>query len=226
MGRTIRLCAVTAAIALTAPFASPADAHNGSPNYRSTVRAITPAEPGIQVQVLNYDDRLLLINRSGKTVLVRGYNGEPYIRVLGDGTVEVNKNSPAFYLNQDRYANVTVPSNAGKGAVPAWAVLDKTGRYEWHDHRIHYMAKGTPPQVKNRNRRTKIFAWQVPIDVGGRPAELRGDLYWQPPTGGLPRGALLALAALVFGGVAFVEIVRRRRRKQSPRRRKASAAWG
>ena len=216
---------IVAAIALMAVIAPPASAHKGSPNYRSTVRAITPAESGVQVQVLNYDDRLLLINRSGKTVLVRGYDGEPYIRVLGDGAVEVNKNSPAYYLNQDRYGNVTVPSTAQPGATPAWQTLDKTGRYEWHDHRIHYMAKGTPPQVKDRNKRTKIFAWQVPIDVGGRPAKLLGDLYWQPPTGGLPRGALLALAALVFGGIAFVEIVRRRRR-QGARGGKAKAAWG
>ena len=226
MGRIVRLCAVTSAIALTTLVASPAYAHKGSPNYRSTLRTITPAEPGIQVQVLNYDDRISRINRSGKMVLVRGYNREPYIRLLGDGTVEVNKNSPAFYLNQDRYANVTVPSAAHQGAAPAWQVLDKTSRYEWHDHRIHYMAKGMPPQVKDRNKRTKIFAWQVPIEVGGRPAELRGDLYWQPATGGLPRGALLALATVVFGGVAFVEIVRRRRRRQGARRGKASAAWG
>lgn len=211
----------------TAVLSSPAAAHNGSPSFRSTVRAITPAEPGVQVHVLNYDDRLQLVNRSGKPVVVRGYTGEPYIRVLGDGTVEVNKNSPALYLNEDRYANATVPPSASKDATPAWKLLDKTGRYEWHDHRIHYMAKGTPEQVKDKNKRTKIFAWQVPIDVGGHPAKLRGDLFWQPTGGGLPRGALLALAALVFGSIFFIEIVRRRRRRrENSRPRSASRAWG
>jgi hypothetical protein len=178
------------------------------------------------MQVLNYDDRLQLINRSGKTVLVRGYNSEPYIRVLADGTVEVNKNSPAFYLNQDRFANVKVPKTASEKAPPAWSPVDKTGRYEWHDHRIHYMAKGVPSQVKDKKKKTKVFAWQVPIEVGGRPAKLRGDLYWQAQGGGLPRGALLALAALVFGSIFFVEIVRRRRRRQTGGRGKASTAWG
>jgi hypothetical protein len=204
-----------------------AEAHKGSPHFRSTLRAIVPAESGVQVQVLNYDDRLQLINRSGKTVIVRGYGGEPYIRVFANGTVDVNRNSPAYYLNEDRFANVTVPSNAKKGATPNWQLVDKTGRYEWHDHRIHYMAKGVPEQVKDKNKRTKIFAWKVPIDVGGRPASLRGDLYWQPDTGGLPRGALLALAVLVFGGIAFVEIVRRRRRRTAGGGKKStSAAWG
>jgi hypothetical protein len=204
-----------------------ARAHNGSPNFRSSVRTITPAVPGVQVQVLNYDDRLLLVNRSGKPVVVRGYNGEPYIRVLGDGTVQVNKNSPALYLNEDRYANATVPPSASRDALPAWKVINRTGRYEWHDHRIHYMARGTPEQVKDKHKRTKIFAWQVPIEVGGRPARLRGDLFWQPTGGGLPRGALLALATLVFGSIFFVEIVRRRRRRRdNSRRRGASAAWG
>jgi hypothetical protein len=220
--------AIVLAIAALAGLVVPgvACAHNGSPNFRSNVRAITPAEPGVQVQVLNYDDRLQLVNHSGKPVVVRGYSGEPYIRVLDDGTVEVNKNSPAYYLNQDRYANATVPPSASKDAAPAWQLINRTGRYEWHDHRIHYMAKGTPEQVKDKARRTKIFAWQVPIEVGGRPARLRGDLFWQPQTGGLPRGAMLALAALVFGSIFFVEIVRRRRRRRDARPRSRSAAWG
>jgi hypothetical protein len=201
-----------------------AEAHKGSPNFRSTARAIVPAAPGLDLRVLNYDDRLQLINRSGRTVLVRGYNGEPYIRVLGDGTVEVNRNSPALYLNEDRFADVTVPPFAHKNAVPAWKLVDKTGRYEWHDHRIHYMAKGVPTQVKDKKKRTKIFAWQVPLEVGGRPAKLEGDLYWEPQGGGLPRGALLALAVLVFGGIFFVEVVRRRRRRAAGRTR-ARSAW-
>ncbi len=215
------------ATATVVAFPGVALGHIGSPNYRSTVREISPPEPRVQVQVLNYDDRLLLINRSRKPVVVRGYGGEPYIRVLGDGTVEVNKNSPSFYLNQDRYANVDVPSNASKDALAAWSVVDRTGRYEWHDHRIHYMAKGVPQQVKDRNKRTKIFDWRVPIDVAGKPASLRGDLFWQPPTGGLPRGAMLAFAAIVFGSVFFVEVVRRRRRqRERTRPKKPSEAWG
>jgi hypothetical protein len=189
------------------------------------VRTVSPAEPGIDVEVLNYDDRLQLINRSGSRVLVRGYDGEPYIRLLANGAVEVNKNSPSYYLNQDRYANVTVPPTAGKLKPSAWDLVDSTGRYEWHDHRIHYMGKGVPAQVDKRSDRTKVFNWRVPIEVGNQRASLRGDLYWDPPTGGLPRGAMLGMALVVFGSVCFVEIVRRRRRREGRRSRTASA-WG
>ena len=65
--------------------------------------------PGVEIEVLNYDDRLLLTNKSDETVLVRGYEREPYIRISGDGTVQVNKRSPSFYLNEDRFAQVEVP---------------------------------------------------------------------------------------------------------------------
>jgi hypothetical protein len=62
-------------------------------------------------------------------------------------------------------------------------------------------------------QRTKVFDWRVPIVVGGRRARIKGDLYWVPKSAGLPHGALLALAAIVFAGIAVVELSRRRRAK-------------
>jgi hypothetical protein len=205
-----------------------ADAHKGSPNYRTTVRSVEPAVAGLDIQVLNYDDRLQVINESGKQVDVRGYDGEPYLRVKADRTVEVNKRSPSYYLNEDRYADVKVPAQASKTAPPQWDVVDKSGRYEWHDHRIHYMAKGVPQQVADRDKRTKVFDWRVPITVAGKPGRIKGDLYWVPTTGGgLSRGALLGLAAIVIVGVFLVEVVRRRRARQADARpRDTSEAWG
>ena len=128
-----------------------------------------------QVQVLNYDDRLLLINRTGKTVLVRGYESEPYARLRADGTVEVNKRSPSYYLNEERYGGTPVPASASPKAPPRWSVVSKTGRFETHDHRIHWMSKGaTPPQVNDKGKRTKVFDWRVPIEVGSPRAAADG----------------------------------------------------
>jgi hypothetical protein len=151
------------------------------------------------VQVLNYDDRLLLINRTGKTVVVRGYEREPYARLRADGTVEVNRRSPSYYLNEERYGGTPVPQNASPDAPPRWSEISKTGRFETHDHRIHWMSKGTtPPQVTDEDKRTKVFDWRVPIDVGAQPAALTGSLFWEPSSGGgIPALAIVALAALV-----------------------------
>jgi hypothetical protein len=218
--------AMLAALAAVLACAVPAQAHKGSPNYRSTVRTVVPPFAGLEIRVLNYDDRLELVNRTGRDVEVRGYGGEPYVRVLADRTVEVNERSPSLYLNEDRFAAVQVPRDASEHAPPLWHVVDKAGRYEWHDHRIHYMSKNVPAQVTDKGKRTKVFDWSLPIDVGGRRARVKGDLYWVPTSSGLPRGALLAFAAVVVAGIAVVELARRRRRRQAGRPGGESQAWG
>ncbi len=101
--------AVATALALCAALAASAAAHQGDARYRSIVKGVEPAVSGLRVQVLNYDDRFELDNRTGETVTVYGYNREPYARVAADGTVSVNRNSTAYYLNDERYANVPVP---------------------------------------------------------------------------------------------------------------------
>lgn len=99
------LALALAGIALLA-LASPALAHQGSPDYLSQVRSIAPATKGLTVDVLNRDDRLEIQNTSGRTVIVQGYGNDPDLRIGGDGAVAVNTRSPAYYLNNDRYANV------------------------------------------------------------------------------------------------------------------------
>jgi hypothetical protein len=209
----LRLRAVVVGAALLALLcAAPALAHQGNPNYRSVINGVTPAQPGLKLQVLNFDDRLQLDNHTGKTVVVRGYQNEPYLRLLGDGTVEVNHNSPAFYLNNDRTSTGTVPANAKPGATPDWQVVDRAGTYQWHDHRIHWMSSIPPKQVTDKSKRTKVFDWKVPMQVGSRRASVTGTLFWQPkPGGGIPTGALIGLVVLAVAGLGAVFVVRRRR---------------
>jgi hypothetical protein len=210
MRRPLALAAaLSGLVAIAAP---PALAHQGNPNMESLVRAVEPAVPGVSLQVLNRDDRFELTNRSNETVLIQGYDGEPYARITPDGTVSVNRNSPAYYLNTDRYGAVTVPATATAHATPDWRVQDKTGVFQWHDHRMHYMAKGVPSKVKDKARRTKIFDYRIPITIGARHGAILGTLWWSPPTdGGAPLGAIIALVALVLLGGGAVVIARRRR---------------
>ena len=204
-------CAGAAACATTLPAAT-ALAHQGNPNFRSDVHGLEPATRGVTVEVLNRDDRLLLTNRSGRTIVIEGYSGDPYARLSPDGTVEVNHNSAAYYLTGARRRG----ARARRGAARPAAGLAHgvgTGRFEWHDHRMHWMGKGTPPAVKDESKQTKVDDWTVPIAVDGRSAQITGTLWWTPqPEGGAPVGAIAGLAALVVAGAAVVVVVRRRRR--------------
>ena len=200
-----------AAALLAAPAAA---AHQGNPNYRSVVDSVTPAVKGLTVRVLDYDDRLELTNRSAATVTVLGYDGEPYARVLADGTVEVNERSPAYYLNDDRFADVKVPAGADATASPRWSVVDRTARLQWHDHRMHYMSRSLPPQVEDRSKRTKVFDYAIPLRVDSQRASIRGTLFWQPDEGGgAPVGMIVGLGALVVVAIGVVALVRRRSRE-------------
>jgi hypothetical protein len=208
-----RLRAVVAAAALLALALAPAaSAHQGNPNYRSVIDAVSPKVSGVSLEVLNLDDRLEVRNTSGRTVVVEGYNGEPYARLLADGTVQVNRRSPAFYLNDDRFAQVKVPATAKPSATPQWQLVDKAGRFEWHDHRIHWMSEVPPKQVTDTSERTKVFDWKVPVRVGAERGAVTGTLFWQPTAGGgAPVAAIAGFGVIVVLGAAAVVVVRRRR---------------
>jgi hypothetical protein len=150
-------------------------------------------------------------NFSGQDVVIGDYKGKPYARLLADRTVQVNTNSEAYYLNDDRYANVEVPK--GLAAQPKWKLVDRTGRFQWHDHRAHYMSPAVPKQVTDKDRRTYIFDWKVPVTIDGRKGAIAGNLFWVPlPTGGsLPMAVIWGTAGLLILLSLAVFVIRRRR---------------
>jgi hypothetical protein len=180
-------------------------------NYRSNIVRVSPSIPGLSLRVLDYNDQLALTNRSGRTVTVLGYSNEPFMRILADGTVQVNMASPAFYLDQNFYGNVTVPSSANASFAPRWSTVDKTATYQWHDHRIHWMSPVTPPQVKNKAKTTKIFDWRVPFRVNSEPGTVYGNLYWIGQNSGFPLWALISLIIVVPLGLMGAYVIQRRR---------------
>jgi hypothetical protein len=221
----IRCRAVVVALLAVLAAAPAALAHEGSPNFLSQVETITPRTDGVTVEVLNRDDRLLLHNTSGKDVVIEGYDEEPYARVRADGTVEVNTRSPAYYINDDRYATVQAPEGIDGSGPPQWKEISKTGRFEWHDHRFHWMSEtANPPQVKDESVRTKVFDWQVPVEIGGTRGSIGGTLFWTPlPSGGPPLAAIFAGAGLLIACFVAVAVVRHRRRTTPER--PAREAW-
>jgi hypothetical protein len=212
------LAAAGAALA-TLAVATTASAQQGSPNMTSVVRAVAPRVDGLDLQVLNGDDRFAAVYRGSQPLIIDGYNGEPYARISPDGTVEVNRASPAYYLNQDRTGAVTVPDGASARATPRWTVVDRSGRFEWHDHRMHFMGTGTPAQVKDGSRRQKIFDYAIPIRVGDRPGKILGTLWWTPRGGGggVPIVGIVAFLVVGLGAAAAITVLRRRRGGGPPR---------
>jgi hypothetical protein len=202
--RTRHLLAAALAALVVCPVAAP---HGGgaASGYRSTITAIRPAVDGLAVDVLDSDDRLLLRNDSGREVLILGYNGEPYLRFEAGGGVLRNANSPATYLNEERYGGVEVPASAYKDPPPDWERVSRGRSYEWHDHRIHWMSTIDPRKVRDApDRPHHVFAWTVRGELGGEPLAIRGRLdYTPPPESRLEPLLLVPLAALALAGATL-----------------------
>jgi hypothetical protein len=208
-------CAVAPGAAAEGPSSAaetPANDQGTNYHFSSNVTSVTPRVVGLGVQVLEFADRLLVTNHTGQTVTIYGYQNEPYARVLANGTAEVNQRSPATYLNTSFYGNVKVPAIANPEAAPRWSVIDRTGQFEWHDHRIHWNAPTLPPQVKDKGKKTLIFHWTVPIAVGSTHGAIAGNLFWLPQSSSAPVAAIVVGIVIAAGGLALVLVVRRRRR--------------
>lgn len=200
------------AVCLVCIPAGSAVAHEGgNPNYRSTIDRVTPNVPGVHFEVLAYDAYFELRDQHGHEVVIYGYEGEPYARVLKDGTVEVNERSPAYYLNQTFYPSEEVPPSANAKAPPKWKTVGNDGTFIWHDHRMHYASPAVPGKVTDQSRKTKIFNYEVPLRIDGRRGAIDGTLYWvgSPNPSKLP--LIVAGIAIVLGGGALVLFLRRRR---------------
>ena len=207
MRRLLVLAAVAAAI-----LAPAAEAHFGTAKlgYRSRITNVDPKMPGLRFKILYGDDQVWLENRSGKTVIIKGYSGEPYLR-FGKNGIFVNVNSPASFLNQDRYGRIQVPKSATANATPDWEKLAGGDVWAWHDHRIHYMSPIPPPQIKAAPQKPHhVFDWKVPATDGGKKFFIAGSLdYKPPPKKDFPWGLVISLAALVGAGMIGLFALRR-----------------
>jgi hypothetical protein len=197
---------LTVAGALLGP-AAPAFAHGGdtpdSTSYLTTVTGITPAEGGLSVRTVEAGARLELTNRTGRTVEVLGYSGEPYLEVRPDGTYE-NTNSPATYLNRTLAGDTPVPATADPTAPPQWRRVSDEPSVRWHDQRTHWTGDDRPPAAQAApDRRHRLRAWSVPLREDARTFEIRGTLDYLPPPLAWAwwAGAVLLAAAVTVAGL-------------------------
>ena len=204
------LAAVLVALALSPVVAAHSD--GGALGFRSKVTGVAPAVEGLTVRVLDSDDRLELRNETGKRLVVLGYENEPYLE-FRDGRVFRNVRSPATYLNDDRFGDVAVPDEADPKAEPQWEEVSPQDRYEWHDHRIHWMSKELPPKVEAATDRPQhVFDWKVPATLDGAPLVISGSLRYEPPPEGDPTILIGVGIAVALAGAVAVWLRARRSR--------------
>jgi len=204
--------------------AQPAFGHRGTggKGYVSTFSAVVPNVLGLNVNVLGGDDRPRVSNYSGKTLVILGYEREPYLRFAKDG-VWVNVHSPAAHLNRFRYPPALEPGLADAAAQPAWRRVRAGVTFEWHDHRIYWTSKDPPEAVNRHPERTHlIFHWRVPGRADGKRFAITGFLGYVPQGGRTKREGdwVVPVAAAAIGSTALVALAAgtgaRRRRRRAP----------
>ncbi len=169
---------VLAGLGLAGAVASPALADPPGPtDYQSEVRSVDPATPAIEVGVIGGDSFLELRVEPGVEAMVIGYQGEDYLWFRPDGSVLENQNSPATYLNADRYGNDGVPATARADAEPSWEEVATGGYWAWHDHRAHWMQSARPFGLDEGDQ---ILEAVIPIVVDGETVEVTVISTWQP----------------------------------------------
>lgn len=185
---------IAAALLASVAAAGPAAAHGlGGPEPTDevvTVAGVRPAASGIRVRAIDLGERLELTNRSDATVLVLGYEAEPYLRIDRRGVWE-NRRSPATALNRSDTPTGTVPARLDAAAPPVWVRVSGSPTARWHDHRAHWMGRG---QVRDE-------PWEIPVRIDGTAARITGTLDSRPapapaPWLGLAAGLALTLALL------------------------------
>jgi hypothetical protein len=185
---------VLAGAALAA--APAASGHGGtrSVGYVSTFSYLDPNVLGVSVNVFGSKNTISLTNYSGKTVVVKGRAGEPYLR-FAPGEVDENLDAPTTFLNHSRQ----VPAAARSGARPRWRKVARGSSYSWHDHRIVWTGTEPPPVVRQApDAPHLVFRWAIPSSADGRPFLIRGFLGWAPPPkarGGTSGWVIVAAAA-------------------------------
>ncbi len=224
MNGVARLATIVTAILATL-VGSPGDAsaHTRTAETTNVVSRVVVDETPAEITVRVHTGGLLVevVNASGRTLHVAGYDGEPYLRIGPDGVHE-NARSPAAWLNRARFGDVAMPPDVDATAPPVWRQVDTEPRWIWHDHRTHWMSPQPPPFVEastpariamraefvgpigRAGPAAGVFStWTIPLTLDDEPLEFSGVLEWVDPPSPLPWfGLAVLLVGLGLLGVA------------------------
>lgn len=206
IGRARTAAAVAAIVALVVACLladgalRPAAAETPAGDTESFVTSVEPPTRAIDVAVLGGDETLRITVAPGHEVVVRGYLGEPYLRIDPGGDVFENRRSPAVDANADRYNTAAASGSADAGAEPDWSLVGTGGRAEWHDHRMHWMTEAVPVPGDPGDL---VFGWTVDLTVDASPVVVTGELRRGEASSPWPWFALAAAVAAITSVVGF-----------------------
>jgi len=185
-------------------WSAPASAHVGGmgvtpSDYSTTVKGLQPPIPGMQFQVYEGGNWVVLTNHTPHDAVVLGYLGEPYLRVGPSGSFE-NTASPSLALGQALPGDGLAP-DPGASSVPVhWSKLGDGPSIGWHDHRVHWALTTSPPEVQRSPGVTHLVIpdWQIPIRWNNHVVVISGNVVWSPGSSAWPWiGGVLVLATVI-----------------------------
>lgn len=205
--RRRRLVTVTVMAVALLGIASAAWADPAKPsNYRSR---IVDGPPGVGLEIRGGDSFVVLEVPEGTSALVTGYDSdeeyddwaelEEYLRVLPDGTVQLNERSAAYFQNAARYG-ASPDGPVGVDVPQSWTTVADDGRVAWHDHRIHWMSPVLPDRIDPDAGVQEVLRYEVPVVVDGEIAVGTGELEFVPDPSPVPV-LLVALGGVVVGAL-------------------------
>jgi hypothetical protein len=185
----LALAMVAALAVLAVPGVASADAAQPG-GTKSVIDKLNPPTEGVRLEAVGGDAFLELTVEPGREVVVMGYQGEPYLRVTPEGTVEQNRLSPAVGLNTARFGG-DVQNGADSLAPPDWEEIGNDGRVAWHDHRSHWMLEQDPTAAPDG----VIIEFTIPLEVDGERVLATGRLLLVDQ--GLPWAPFVAVAVAI-----------------------------
>lgn len=171
-GRTL---AIAALVALAAPAAAQAHLRMGTVAVNLEASVTSSPSDAMRVGVYASDLAVHLELQPGHTLVVRGYLGEPLLRLDPHG-LAVNTSSPTA-------ASAGLLAK-GQPADRGWQLRQGVHTVTWHDARV----RALPPGATTAR-------WTIPILLDGRPTTISGRVRRLRPPSLWPWLVLLALFA-------------------------------
>jgi len=177
-------------------------------NFETVITDMQPTVRGVVVRAVDLGERLEVVNRSSRDVIVFGYDDEPYLRVGPRGAFE-NVRSPATYVNRTSRGTTKVPERADPEARPEWRKISDEPLARWHDHRAHWTGRDDPHAVRaDPDREHVVQRFRVDLEQGGTAIAVRGLVRWIPASSAWPWIATAFVLAAVVVALSRTRLAR------------------